>query len=64
MKVQYNKQVINKSAYVVLGVNLRGEKEVLGLWLAAGLRSGDSSGATNQSRGFLRQLNLPCQASF
>lgn len=34
IKVQHNKQVVNKSAYVVLGVNLRGEKEVLGLWLA------------------------------
>lgn len=34
VKVQQNKQVMNKSAHVVLGVNLRGEKEVLGLWLA------------------------------
>ena len=34
VKVQQQKQVINKSAHVVLGVNLRGEKEVLGLWLA------------------------------
>ena len=34
VKVQQNKQVINKSAHIVLGVNLRGEKEVLGLWLA------------------------------
>jgi transposase-like protein len=34
VKVQQNKQVTNKSAHVVLGVNLRGEKEVLGLWLA------------------------------
>jgi putative transposase len=34
VKVQQNKQVINKSAHVVLGVNLQGEKEVLGLWLA------------------------------
>lgn len=34
VKVQHNKQVVNKSAHVVLGVNLRGEKEVLGLWLA------------------------------
>lgn len=34
VKVQQNKQGVNKSAYVVLGVNLRGEKEVLGLWLA------------------------------
>lgn len=34
IKVNQHKQVINKSAHVVLGVNLRGEKEVLGLWLA------------------------------
>jgi putative transposase len=34
VKVQQHKQVLNKSAHVVLGVNLRGEKEVLGLWLA------------------------------
>jgi putative transposase len=34
IKVQQNKQVVNKCAHVVLGVNLRGEKEVLGLWLA------------------------------
>jgi len=34
VKVLHNQQVINKSAHVVLGVNLRGEKEVLGLWLA------------------------------
>jgi transposase-like protein len=34
VKVQQNKQVVNKSAHVVLGVNLRGEKEILGLWLA------------------------------
>jgi putative transposase len=34
VKVRHNKQVINKSVHVVLGVNLRGEKEVLGLWLA------------------------------
>lgn len=34
VKVRHNKQVVNKSAHIVLGVNLRGEKEVLGLWLA------------------------------
>jgi putative transposase len=34
VKVQKNKQVINRSAHVVLSVNLRGEKEVLGPWLA------------------------------
>jgi len=34
VKVQQDRHVINKSAHVVFGVNLRGEKEVLGLWLA------------------------------
>lgn len=34
IKVRQGKQVVNKSAHIVLGVNLRGEKEVLGLWLA------------------------------
>lgn len=34
VKVHHGKQVVNKSAHVVLGVNLEGEKEVLGLWLA------------------------------
>jgi transposase-like protein len=34
VKIHHGKQVTNKTAYVVLGVNLRGEKEVLGLWIA------------------------------
>jgi transposase-like protein len=34
IKVHQGKQVINKAVHVVLGVNLRGEKEVLGLWIA------------------------------
>lgn len=34
VKVLSNRQVLNKACHVVLGVNLRGEKEVLGLWLA------------------------------
>jgi len=34
VKIHQGKQVVNKSAHVVLGVNLRGEKEVLGLWMA------------------------------
>lgn len=34
LKVRHGKQVINKSAHIVLGLNLRGEKEVLGAWLA------------------------------
>jgi putative transposase len=34
VKVRQDRQVINKSVHVVLGVNLSGEKEVLGLWIA------------------------------
>jgi putative transposase len=34
VKIHHGKQVVNKAAHVVLGVNLRGEKEVLGLWIA------------------------------
>lgn len=34
IKTHHGKQVTNKSAHIVLGVNLRGEKEVLGLWIA------------------------------
>ena len=34
IKAHHGKQVVNKTAYVVLGVNLRGEKDVLGLWIA------------------------------
>lgn len=32
-KVQQDKRVTNKAMYVALGINLDGEKEVLGLWL-------------------------------
>lgn len=34
VKVMHERHVVNKACHVVLGVNLRGEKEVLGLWLA------------------------------
>ena len=34
VKTHHGKQVVNKAAHVVLGVNLKGEKEVLGLWMA------------------------------
>lgn len=33
LKVRQGKQVVNKSAHVVLGMNLMGQKEVLGIWL-------------------------------
>lgn len=34
-KVRDDKQIIVKAAYVVLGVNMDGEKEVLGIWVGA-----------------------------
>ena len=34
-KVREDKQVMIKAAYVVIGVNLDGEKEVLGIWIGA-----------------------------
>ena len=34
-KVRKDKQVVIKAAYVVIGVNLDGEKEVLGIWIGA-----------------------------
>lgn len=34
-KVRDDKQVVIKAAYVVIGVNLDGEKEVLGIWIGA-----------------------------
>ncbi len=34
-KVRDDKQVVVKAAYVVLGVNMDGEKEVLGIWIGA-----------------------------
>lgn len=33
VKVQENKQVINKAVYLALGVNAEGQKELLGMWL-------------------------------
>ena len=34
-KVREDKHVVNKAAYVVLGVNMDGEKDVLGIWVGA-----------------------------
>ena len=34
VKVRHNKQVINKTIYLALGLNTAGEKELLGLWIA------------------------------
>lgn len=34
LKIRQDKRVINKAIYLALGVNLDGEKELLGLWIA------------------------------
>ena len=34
VKVRQDKQVINKTIYLALGINMDGEKELLGLWLS------------------------------
>lgn len=34
LKIRQNKRVINKSMYLALGINMDGQKELLGLWLA------------------------------
>ncbi len=34
VKVRQDKRVINKSVYIALGLNIEGQKELLGLWLA------------------------------
>lgn len=34
VKVRQDKQVINKAIYLALGINLEGQKELLGLWLS------------------------------
>lgn len=36
VKVRDGKQIINKSLYIAMGVNMEGNKEILGLWLAGG----------------------------
>jgi putative transposase len=34
IKIRHDKRVINKSIYLALGINLEGQKELLGLWIA------------------------------
>ena len=34
VKIRQDKQVINKAVYLALGVNLEGQKELLGMWLS------------------------------
>lgn len=34
LKIRQDKQVINKSIYLVLGVNVEGQKELLGMWIS------------------------------
>ena len=61
VKVKENGRVINKSVYLVIGVNLQGLKEVLGIWIAetegAKFWLGIITQAANQrSRGYFHRL--------
>jgi len=62
VKVKENGRVINKAVYLVIGVNLQGLKEVLGIWMS------DSEGAKFwlsivtelQTRGVADEINRLC----
>jgi len=32
-KIRDNGQIVNKAAYVILGINMEGYKDVLGIWI-------------------------------
>jgi len=49
-KVREDKHVVNKAAYVVLGVNMDGEKDVLGIWIGANESSKFWLGVLNDLR--------------
>jgi putative transposase len=34
VKIRQDKRVINKAAYLALGVNVEGDKELLGMWIS------------------------------
>jgi transposase-like protein len=34
LKIRQDKRVINKAIYLVLGINIEGHKELLGLWVS------------------------------
>lgn len=60
-KVRDNHQIITKAAYVVLGINLDGYKEILGIWIGENESSKFWLGVLNQlkSRG-VKEVYLFC----
>lgn len=60
-KIRENHQVVTKAAYVVLGINNEGMKEVLGLWVGASESAKYWMGVLNElkSRG-LKEVSLFC----
>jgi len=34
LKIRHEKRVINKAVYLALGINMEGQKELLGIWIA------------------------------
>lgn len=60
-KIRDNHQVVTKAAYVVLGINNEGMKEVLGLWVGASESAKYWMGVLNElkSRG-VKEVSLFC----
>ncbi|MBB8723654.1 transposase, partial [Escherichia coli] len=57
LKVRQDSRVINKSVFLALGINIEGQKELLGMWLA------ENEGAMNRpgfpGECFICELRLP-----
>ena len=49
VKVRENQRVLNKALYLVLGVNMEGHKELLGMWIAASVRGRNSGSRSSQN---------------
>jgi len=62
VKVRDQQRVINQSVYLALGVNLRGHKELLGLWIAPneGAKFWRSVLTERQHRGLQDHINRLC----
>ena len=60
-KIRENHQIVTKAAYVVLGVNTDGFKDVLGLWIGAGESAKYWMGVLNELKGRgVKEVSLFC----
>jgi putative transposase len=66
VKVRQHSTVINKSVYLALGINLDGQKELLGMWLAQTEGSKfwlSVMTELKKSRSARYSCSLPCEAA-